>query len=94
MHHAWQIIHVLLADHDLGPLQLRDLRLLDPQLATSYPSAILARDRALVLNLEFIKAVVTIDCVLILNPGGSQARCSSLYPNSLGAVMRNGIELL
>ena len=36
-------------------LQLRDLRLLDPQLSTSYPSAILARDDALVLNLEFIK---------------------------------------
>ena len=36
-------------------VQLRDLRLLDPQLSTSYPSAILARDDALVLNLEFIK---------------------------------------
>ena len=36
-------------------MQLRDLRLLDPQLSTSYPSAILARDDALVLNLEFIK---------------------------------------
>ena len=35
--------------------QLRDLRLLDPQLSTSYPSAILARDSALVINLEFIK---------------------------------------
>lgn len=51
--------------------QLRDLRLLDPQLATSYPSAILARDAALVLNLEFVKAVVTRDCVLILNPGAA-----------------------
>lgn len=35
--------------------QVRDLRLVDPQLATSYPSAILARESALVLNLEFIK---------------------------------------
>ena len=31
-------------------VQLRDLRLLDPQLATSYPSAILCRERALVVS--------------------------------------------
>lgn len=51
-----------------GP-QLRDLRLLDPVLATSYPSAILARDSALVLNLEFIKCIITTDYALVLNPG-------------------------
>jgi magnesium transporter len=43
--------------HYLG-VQLRDLRLLDPQLATSYPSAILARERAIVVNLEFIKCII------------------------------------
>ena len=32
--------------------------LLDPQLATSYPSAILARERAIVVNLEFIKCII------------------------------------
>ena len=53
----------------LCTLQLRDLRLLDPQLATSYPSAILARERALVVNLEYIKCIITQDCVLVLNPG-------------------------
>ena len=37
-------------------VQLRDLRLLDPKLATSYPSAILCRERALVVNMEYIKA--------------------------------------
>lgn len=41
-------------------VQLRDLRLLDPKLATSYPSAILCRERALVLNLEYVKCIVTI----------------------------------
>uniref|UniRef100_A0A1D2AE65 Magnesium transporter n=1 Tax=Auxenochlorella protothecoides TaxID=3075 RepID=A0A1D2AE65_AUXPR len=50
--------------HQLG-VQLRDLRLLDPQLANSYPSAILARDRALVLNLEYIKCIVTMDMVYV-----------------------------
>jgi hypothetical protein len=60
-------------------MQLRDLRLLDPQLATSYPSAILARDAALVLNLEFVKAVITRDCVLILNPGKHWGNCRRLH---------------
>lgn len=46
--------------HQLG-IQLRDLRLLDPHLATSYPSAILARDRAIIVNLEFIKMIVGLD---------------------------------
>jgi hypothetical protein len=46
-------------------VQLRDLRLVDPQLAASYPSAILARERALVLNLEFIKCIVTLDAVYL-----------------------------
>lgn len=32
--------------------------LLDPQLSTSYPSAILARERAIVVNLEFVKAII------------------------------------
>lgn len=50
-------------------MQLRDLRLLDPVLATSYPSAILARDSALVLNLEFIKCIITTEYALVLSPG-------------------------
>jgi magnesium transporter len=52
--------------HELG-IQLRDLRLLDPMLASSYPSAVLARDRALVVNLEFIKMIITLDRVFITN---------------------------
>ncbi|KAI3437682.1 hypothetical protein D9Q98_000131 [Chlorella vulgaris] len=52
--------------HYLG-VQLRDLRLLDPQLATSYPSAILARERAIVVNLEFIKCIIAMDNIYITN---------------------------
>ncbi|KAK2077395.1 hypothetical protein QBZ16_004240 [Prototheca wickerhamii] len=52
--------------HQLG-VQLRDLRLLDPHLAASYPSAILAREHALVINLEFIKCIITMEHVLITN---------------------------
>ncbi|KAI3437683.1 hypothetical protein D9Q98_000132 [Chlorella vulgaris] len=48
-------------------VQLRDLRLLDPQLATSYPSAILARERAIVVNLEFIKCIIAMDNIYITN---------------------------
>ncbi|KAK6927395.1 Mg2+ transporter protein, CorA-like/Zinc transport protein ZntB [Dillenia turbinata] len=43
----------------------RDLRVLDPKL--SYPSSILGRERAIVINLEHIKAIITAKEVLILN---------------------------
>eukprot|EP00887_Chlorella_sp_A99_P007871 scaffold20.g7871.t1 len=52
--------------HELG-LALRDWRLLDPSLATSYPSAILAREKALVVNLEFIKCIITRARVYVTN---------------------------
>ena len=48
-------------------MQLRDLRLLDPQLHFSYPSALLCRDKALVVNLEHIKCIIAKDEVLVLN---------------------------
>ena len=59
-------ISKLRVHHQLG-IQLRDLRLLDPLLANSYPSAILARERALIVNLEFIKMIVGMDRVFITN---------------------------
>lgn len=37
--------------HELG-IQIRDLRLLDPLMTSTYPSAILCRDKALIINLE------------------------------------------
>eukprot|EP00887_Chlorella_sp_A99_P005686 scaffold1.g5686.t1 len=48
-------------------LQLRDLRLLDPLLTTSYPSAILTRNGALVANLEAIKLVITEEKAFLTN---------------------------
>lgn len=53
---------------ELG-VQLRDLRLLDPKSCVN-PSAILPRDRALVVALENIKAVITQNYVLVMNPEG------------------------
>ncbi len=47
--------------------QLRDLRILDPALATSYPSAILCRDRAIVVNLETLKCIITADAVYVMH---------------------------
>ncbi|XAR54699.1 hypothetical protein NMG60_11029951, partial [Bertholletia excelsa] len=41
----------------------RDLRILDPML--SYPSTILGREKAILLNLEHIKAIITADEVLL-----------------------------
>nr|ABR17877.1 unknown [Picea sitchensis] len=46
-------------------LPARDLRVLDPLL--SYPSTILGRDTAIVINLEHIKAIITAHEVLLLN---------------------------
>lgn len=46
-------------------LPARDLRVLDPVL--SYPSSILGRERAIVVNLEHIKAIITAKEVLMLN---------------------------
>lgn len=39
--------------HELG-IQIRDLRLLDPLMTSTYPSAILFREKALVVNLEYV----------------------------------------
>lgn len=46
-------------------LPARDLRILDPLL--SYPSTVLGRERAIVINLEHIKAIITANEVLLLN---------------------------
>lgn len=46
-------------------LPARDLRALDPVL--SYPSSIFGRERAIVVNLEHIKAIITATEVLMIN---------------------------
>ncbi|XVE91197.1 hypothetical protein DITRI_Ditri20bG0135000 [Diplodiscus trichospermus] len=46
-------------------LPARDLRLLDPLFV--YPSTILGREKAIVLNLEQIRCIITADEVLLLN---------------------------
>ncbi|KAL8235983.1 hypothetical protein R6Q59_017064 [Mikania micrantha] len=46
-------------------LPARDFRILDPIL--SYPSTVLGRERAIVINLEHIKAIITAQEVLLLN---------------------------
>ncbi|GAA0148314.1 RNA splicing factor [Lithospermum erythrorhizon] len=47
-------------------IHARDLRIIDPLL--NYPSTILGRERAIVLNLEYIKAIVTSEEVLLRDP--------------------------
>lgn len=47
-------------------IHARDLRIIDPVL--NYPSTILGRERAIVLNLEHIKAIVTSEEVLLRDP--------------------------
>lgn len=47
-------------------IHARDLRILDPLL--SYPSTILGRERAIIVNLEHIKAIITAEEVLLRDP--------------------------
>ncbi|KAL3506034.1 hypothetical protein ACH5RR_031416 [Cinchona calisaya] len=51
--------------HRVG-IHARDLRILDPLL--SYPSTILGREKAIVLNFEHIKAIITAEEVLLRGP--------------------------
>ena len=47
-------------------LSARDLRALDP--ALSHPSSVMARDRAVVVNLDRVRAVITASEVLVPGP--------------------------
>ncbi|CAL9088435.1 unnamed protein product [Musa textilis] len=47
-------------------IHARDMRIIDPLL--SYPSAILGREKAIVLNLEHIKAIITAEEILLRDP--------------------------
>ncbi|KAI5003578.1 hypothetical protein ZWY2020_030738 [Hordeum vulgare] len=57
---------------EMTGLPARDLRMLDPLL--SYPSTILGRDRAIVVNLEHVKAIVTAAEVLVRDPSNLRLR--------------------
>lgn len=69
-------------------LPARDLRVLDPVL--SYPSSILGRERAIVVNLEHVKAIITASELLLINSSNPfflsflqdlQTRLSNLNPS-------------
>ncbi|KAL4338912.1 hypothetical protein AHAS_Ahas12G0257600 [Arachis hypogaea] len=51
---------------NLAQIHYRDFRILDPLL--SYPSAILGREKAILLNLEHIKAIITSEEVFLRDP--------------------------
>ncbi|KAG4961654.1 hypothetical protein JHK87_038287 [Glycine soja] len=80
-------------------LPARDLRVLDPVL--SYPSSILGRERAIVVNLEHVKAIITASEVLLIyssNPfflsflQDLHIRLSNLNPSSMSNDMDGGYE--
>mmetsp|Transcript_7680 Transcript_7680/g.22738 ORF Transcript_7680/g.22738 Transcript_7680/m.22738 type:complete len:257 (-) Transcript_7680:1376-2146(-) len=52
-------------------VQARDLRLLDAAPASS-PPAVLAREKSIIVNLEFIKCIITSDYCLIMDSGESR----------------------
>ncbi|KAG1334082.1 magnesium transporter MRS2-I-like [Cocos nucifera] len=79
-------------------IHARDLRILDPLL--SYPSTILGRERAIVLNLEHIKAIITAEEVLLRDPMDGNVSPiveelhSRLPPASVHQVHEDGRENL
>ncbi|EFJ21913.1 hypothetical protein SELMODRAFT_53758, partial [Selaginella moellendorffii] len=81
-------------------LPARDLRILDPLL--SYPSTILGRERAIVVNLEHIKAIISAHEVLLLNskdplvaPFVNELRGRlPVHYNALGQQVRKGSFIL
>ena len=46
--------------HELN-ISYRDVRILDPLVATPYPTALLIRERALVVNLEAVRMIICPD---------------------------------
>ena len=59
-------------------LPSRDLRLLDPMFI--YPSSILGREKAIVVNLEQIRSIITVDEALLMN---SLDGCVGQYKSEL-----------
>lgn len=56
-----------------GTARYRDLLILDPSIPTPSPSTLLIRDRALVVNLEAVRMIITANQVFLLSggqPGG------------------------
>jgi len=76
-------------------VQPRDLRLLDPRLASALsPIAILVRENSIVVNLFSIRCIITQDYVLVVNPEDAHAaaliqelRKKLRDPTHLGQVM-------
>lgn len=54
--------------HELN-IPYRDLRILDPMVATPYPCALLVREKALVVNLEAVR------CALVSSLPSSEILC-------------------
>eukprot|EP00897_Mesotaenium_endlicherianum_P005637 jgi/Mesen1/5100/ME000253S04214 len=80
--HGPQKIHVALRKAELSAetgLALRDLRAIDSSFHNQVPT-ILARQRAIVVNLGHVKALLAADRVLLFNVGADRIRCK-LVPN-------------
>ncbi|RZB62311.1 Magnesium transporter MRS2-F [Glycine soja] len=80
-------------------LPARDPRVLDPVL--SYPSSILGRERAIVVNFEHVKAIITASELLLINSSNPfflsflqdlQTRLSNLNPSHMSNDMDGGHE--
>ncbi|DBB07621.1 hypothetical protein WJX82_008530 [Trebouxia sp. C0006] len=58
----------------------RDLRILDPLLPTPYPTAIYIRERALVVNLQSVRVIITADFAYVISVPGSGGSDHAVAP--------------
>ncbi|KAA6421154.1 MAG: Magnesium transporter [Trebouxia sp. A1-2] len=84
--------HAVVAE--LG-IHYRDLRILDPLVPTPYPTALFIRDKALVVNLESIRMIISADQVFVLSaPEPGQSLVVGEFPEPSNPFIRDLIARL
>ncbi|DBB08201.1 hypothetical protein WJX82_009172 [Trebouxia sp. C0006] len=84
--------HAVVAE--LG-IHYRDLRILDPLVPTPYPTALFIRDKALVVNLESIRMIISADQVFVLSaPEPGQSLVVGKFPEPSNPFIRDLIARL
>ncbi|KAL3135886.1 hypothetical protein ABBQ32_007442 [Trebouxia sp. C0010 RCD-2024] len=84
--------HAVVAE--LG-IHYRDLRILDPLVPTPYPTALFIREKALVVNLESIRMIVSADQVFVLSaPEPGQSLVVGKFPEPGNPFVRDLIARL
>ncbi|KAK9795511.1 hypothetical protein WJX73_001908 [Symbiochloris irregularis] len=80
-----RLSHIMADKHTLVSetgIAHRDLRVLDPLIANTYPTAILIREKALVINLESVRMIACIDKVFLLSVPAAHYGPAGIFPTA------------